>query len=292
MKTRSFLKKGAGILILLLTFFILLTVLFILNEIKRKTFPQKPHEQILHRYIPQAEKKSTPEIDLKKFGSIGKIVLIVDDVGWNPDIVARVRKINIPLTLAILPDSPFGLRIAQQISKDKKIDAILHIPLEPENSGYETNISHAYITTDMSDSEIREKVNQYIEKFRPYISGINNHMGSKFTADKQKMEVLLQEIKGKKLTYIDSLTSTKSVGYRLSKQMGIPALKRDIFIDNSSDYLEIWKNLEAAAKMSETKSTVIAIGHARPTTLKVIEEKIPELISQGYQFVLIKEVIQ
>ncbi len=142
----------------------------------------------------------------------------------------------------------------------------------------------------MTDEEIKQKVDDYLIKFGPYIKGVNHHMGSRFTADREKMEVLLQEIKDKKLMYVDSLTSKKSVGYLLAKEMGIPSTKRDIFIDNSPRYSEISSKLEEATKIAAQKGTVVAIGHARTTTLSALETIIPELKKQGCQFLLITEV--
>ncbi|MCM8822095.1 MAG: divergent polysaccharide deacetylase family protein [Candidatus Omnitrophica bacterium] len=292
MNGKYFSKNGSGILILFLVFLIFLTLLFLLQETKKKEPSVKTHKFVPKKMFSKTEETSIQPHPSKETRRNGKIALIIDDVGWNPDIIAWVKKINVPLTLAVLPDSPFGLKIAQQASNGKNIQIILHIPLEPENPGDEKKTSKTYLTTSMSKEEIAEKFDEYMKKFAPYVCGVNHHMGSKFSANQEKMEILLQKIKEKNLVYIDSLTTSKSVGYSLARQMGIPASKRDIFIDNPSDYAEIVKTFESAARMAEKKEMVIVIGHARTTTLKALENKVPELEKQGYKFIPITQATQ
>lgn len=291
MRHNFFNKKGIGTLILFLVFLILLTVIFFLEEIKKPSLPKKQKPSVEKSFL-QKKEKTLHEPIPKKPETYGKVALIIDDVGWNPDVVTSIKRINAPLTLAILPDSPFGLKIAKQISNNKNVEILLHIPLEPESVSENTRISQDFLTTKMNDETIKQKTDDYLTKFSPYISGVNHHMGSKFTKDTEKMESFLEKIKEKKLVYIDSLTTKDSVGYSLAKKLGIPAGKRDVFIDNSADYDEISKSLENAAKMSIQKGTVIAICHARQQTLKVLEDKIPQLKNQGYKFILISEAIQ
>jgi polysaccharide deacetylase 2 family uncharacterized protein YibQ len=280
-------RGNTGILVLFLVFAVLLTSLFILEEWKKKGKPLKLPE------LPAPEQPVKIKEKLQeKFKGAGRIALIIDDVGWNPDIVGQVKRIQTPMTLAILPDSPFGLKIAKELSKKQGIDLILHIPLEPECTNTNTKLLQGCLTTRMDNEELKLKIDTYIDRFSPYIVGVNHHMGSKFTTNEEKMEVLLKEIKEKNLVYIDSLTSTKSVGYTMAEKMGIKTARRDVFIDNSSDYEQICKTLDEVANIAREKGTVIAIGHARTNTIKALEEKIPELKEQGYQFVPISKVVR
>ncbi|MGC8805700.1 MAG: divergent polysaccharide deacetylase family protein [Candidatus Ratteibacteria bacterium] len=259
---------------------------------KKKSLPFKPHKQVHpEKHIKFEEKKIPTNLPEKTKGT-GQIALILDDVGWNPDIVNHLKKIQIPITLAILPDSPFGYQIAKQLSNKPDVELLLHIPLEPENLSAETKIATGFLTTGMGNEELREKMDAYLKKFEPYIVGVNHHMGSKFTANQEKMEVILEEIKGKNLVYVDSLTSKQSVGYNLARQMGIKTGKRDVFIDNSNEFDEISRSIEKALLLAKEKGTVIVIGHARTTTLKILEDKIPEIKNEGYTFIPITKALK
>ncbi|HXK45643.1 MAG TPA: divergent polysaccharide deacetylase family protein, partial [bacterium] len=275
-------------LILFLVFLILVTGLFLLEEIKKKSLPLQFHKQLPSEKHTKIKQEKLPVNLPEKTEGAGQIALILDDVGWNPDIINHVQKLQIPITLAVLPDSPFGYKIAKQLANK----LLLHIPLEPENSNSETKIAPDFLTTSMGNEELKEKMDDCLKKFEPYIVGVNHHMGSKFTANQEKMEVVLEEIKRKKLVYVDSLTSTQSVGYTLARQMGIKTGKRDVFIDNSNEYDQISRSLEKAVLLAKEKGTAIAIGHARTTTLKVLESKIPEMKDRGYKFVPITKVLK
>lgn len=277
-------KHGTGILILFLVFLILLTSLFLIEQIIGKSYPKKKSIPFETEPFPQDKKKILPETQHIPT-ALGEIAIILDDVGWNPDIVAQVKKIPIPLTLAILPDSPFGLKIARQLSGSPNIELFLHIPLEPEKTNTESLLSEDFLSVLMDNEELKNRFNKYLEKFSPYIVGVNNHMGSKFTKNQEKMEVLLKEIKEKKLVYIDSLTTEKSFGYIEAKKMGIKTARRDVFLDNSTVREEIIQNLLKAGEIAKNRGTAVAIGHARTNTLKVLEEKIPEMLKDGYRFI-------
>ena len=45
----------------------------------------------------------------------------------------------------------------------------------------------------------------------PYRKGVNNHMGSRFTADRDLMRVLLKPVKDRGLFFVDSRTTAKTV---------------------------------------------------------------------------------
>ncbi len=277
-------RYGSGVLILFLVFLVLLTFLFLVEQIKKKPYPEKKPTPLERKFITPGKKKILPEVIPEKAGA-GEIAIILDDVGWNPDIVSQIKRIPVPLTLAILPDSPFGLKIAKQLSGRPGVELILHIPLEPERTNSETLLLDGFLTVKMDDEQIRDKFNDYLARFGSYIVGVNNHMGSKFTKDQEKMAVLLEEIKKKKLVYIDSLTTQKSVGYTEAKKMGIKTARRDVFLDNSPDREKIIQGLIMTGEIARNKGTAVAIGHARTNTLKILEEKLPEMLKEGYRFV-------
>ncbi len=278
-------NKGTTVpLILFLVFSILLTCLFLIEDIREKAYIQKKSGSPTEGFGP-GETKISPEIFTTAPKVEAQIVIILDDVGWNPDIVSFVKKIPVPLTLAVLPDSPFGLKIAKQLSGKQNIEILLHLPLEPDNVTSETLIAQNFLSTTMDKEELTNRLDDYFGKFGPYIVGVNNHMGSKFTRDQEKMEILLKEIKEKKLIFVDSLTTSKSVGYREAKKMQIKTAKRDIFLDNSSDPESIVKGLLLAGKIAKEKGSAIAIGHAKTVTMQVLEEKLPEMVKEGYNFV-------
>ncbi|MBM4388553.1 MAG: divergent polysaccharide deacetylase family protein, partial [Deltaproteobacteria bacterium] len=164
-----------------------------------------------------------------------KIAIIIDDIGKYENDIEPFLALGIPLTFSILPGQPFSPGHSVTI-KTLGYEQMLHIPLEPEDSGKidDENI----LTTEMNDSEIAGRIEFFFEKF-PQISGVNQHMGSKFSQDREKMRVLLGEVKKRGLYFIDSRTTEKTVAYELALEMGIASASRDVFLDNSRDANEI-----------------------------------------------------
>jgi polysaccharide deacetylase 2 family uncharacterized protein YibQ len=112
----------------------------------------------------------------------------------------------------------------------------------------------------------------------PYIKGVNNHMGSKFTENTELMELVLEKIKSKGLFFVDSRTSETTVGFKIAKKLGIKTAERDIFLDEGSqrsDYIR--SQIEKLINVSKEKGYAIGICHPYPDTVKVLSEVIPDI---------------
>ncbi len=209
----------------------------------------------------------------------GEIVLIIDDIGR--DIVSAKKLINLfgnKVNLSILPYSLHAKEI-DEICRRRHIPTLLHMPMEP--IGYpEYDPGIGALFTNMNNKDIKLLVNRAISRI-PYIKAVNNHMGSKFTQDKNLMKVFLYELKKKHLFFIDSYTTPKSISITLSKKINIPVFRRDIFIDNKKDVEDILLQLKKAEAYSLKKGIAIVIGHPYRETLKALniwkEQKNPNV---------------
>ena len=204
------------------------------------------------------ERKTTP--------GEGKLALIIDDFGYTKEPIQAYRGIHRPLTFAILPNHPYSMDAMKYGKQDG-------------------------IHTDMSENEIRAVINQLTEAV-PNISGVNNHQGSKATADNRVMQTVMNEMEGKGLFFIDSHTSGSSVAYSTARKLGVPTAQNELFIDNDSDVNAIKMQLRTAGDMALRNGDAIAIGHARMNTAKAIKEIIPELEAKGVEFVFVTELLQ
>ena len=116
-------------------------------------------------------------------------------------------------------------------------------------------------------------------------------MGSKFTQNKKYMRIVLAEIKRQHLFFVDSLTTNKSVGYKLARQMGIPALKRDIFLDATRDLNDIKARIETLKRWAKAKEEVVVICHPYLTTWMALKEALPEL-KKEVKFVTVSSLLE
>jgi hypothetical protein len=125
----------------------------------------------------------------------------------------------------------------------------------------------------------------------PTIDGVNNHMGSRATADRALMKIIFKLIKKRRLFFVDSMTSSKSISAALAKEMGLAYTKRDVFLDNVNTREAITKQMEVLARVARRKGYAVAIGHDRHLTMQVLKDEIPWLEKQGLQVVSIKDLL-
>jgi len=164
---------------------------------------------------------------------------------------------------------------------------MLHLPLEPY--GDQNAVEEGTIRIDMDEKQIVGLMDSAIDDV-PYIKGISNHQGSKATSDEATMVVIMKRLKKKNLFFLDSFSSNKSVCRDVAKKTRVKFAQRNIFLDNDESYDSIKENLYKAYEQAIAKGSCIAIGHDRPTTLKVLKDIMPELEEKGIKFVKVSEL--
>jgi len=233
------------------------------------------------------EEKITEEINHQNIEKkLPKVSIIMDDLGNNFSIDKKIEKIDIDLTLAILPFRKDTKKSLNFFSNKKEI--ILHLPLEPISKN---QMEKEMITTSMNKKEIKETFNFALNQLKPHAVGVNNHKGSLFTANKESMKTLLKEIKENNLFFIDSFTIGSSKGYSLSKEMNIKTERRDVFLDNPRKKEDIKKKLHQTINIAEEKGKAVAIGHSFPETIEVLIEEVPSLKNR-VNFVKVSEIVK
>lgn len=221
-----------------------------------------------------------------------KLALIIDDLGAGGEGTADLLKLNRPLTLAVMPfmaNSTAESETARQLG----FEVIVHLSLEA-NRANPGAYAPKTITTTMEDTAIRTILDEAAESV-PAAVGLNNHMGSKATAD-QRITGLIAEMAQKKHWFIvDSRTTEATQLAKASERLGVPHAERHVFLDHAKSYPAIRNQLlRAAAKARETGSAV-AIGHVGEAggtvTIRVIRELLPQLEDMGISLVPISMVL-
>jgi len=210
------------------------------------------------------------------------VAIILDDVGWNAAVAERIAAIDQPLTLSILPCAPASGRIARRMVRSPH-EMMLHLPMEPLPPA--RCLDKGLLTSGMDDAEFAARLDSDIAPLAPYVRGVNNHMGSRLTADERRMKLLMAEMKKRGLYFVDSTTSPLSRAYGTARETGVPAAKRDVFLDNSDDPEAIRGQLAALVETARREGAAVGIGHARPATVAVLKAELPKLESQGVRFV-------
>lgn len=218
----------------------------------------------------------------------GKLAVIVDDCGYDMSSVRTLLNTGLPLNFAVLPYKPYSSDVLEMIKSDGRV-AMLHLPMEPMDRSAMSEGSST-ICTDMSKDRILELTRKAINSL-PGVSGVNNHQGSKATADSATMTTVLQELRNQDLFFVDSRTSSKSVARDKAVTMSVPTARNDIFLDNSSDVQAIRNQIYKAMDIAEKNGSAIAICHARPNTAKAWSMYAEEIKNTGIELVPITDLL-
>jgi len=217
-----------------------------------------------------------------------KVAFIIDDLGYETEVAKKIMELEFPIALSILPFLQYSEFIAEEGRKNNR-EIMLHLPMEPNNS--DANPGPGAIKSYMSEEEIRQAVRDCILNF-PYIIGVNNHMGSKITEDREIIKIVLEEIKGYSLFFIDSITTEDSIAYEVAQEMEIKSAVRSVFLDNENDMEYIKRQMLEVQETALREGEVIAIGHSRVNTFYVLKRMVPELIKAGIEVVPVSELVK
>ena len=227
----------------------------------------------------------------KKETSIGlrKIAIVIDDFGYrNDDVSDGFLKINANLTYAIIPGHNYSTSFGEKAA-NAGYEVIVHMPME--NTGKTYGEEKFVLMTDMDSETIKRRINNAFFQI-PTAIGMNNHQGSKASADQHVMSNVAKVIKEKGLFFLDSRTTVETVIVTTMEVFGVPTAKRNIFLDNEDSELEIRTQLEKLVKKAERDGSSIGIGHAKRKTLSVLKAEIPKLQKRGFKFVFVSEMVR
>lgn len=218
-----------------------------------------------------------------------RLAIVIDDFGYSRSrTVKSILALDLPLTLAIIPTLPYSKDLITR-ARARGMLPILHLPMEPRTEQPE---DVTWIATGMSGPEIVGHVKRYLDA-TPGVAGVNNHLGSLATEDGRVMEAALSVVKGRKLFYLDSLTSEKSIAYTMAKQMGIPTARNDIFLDaDTEDADVVEQRLLSLIDLARRRGHAIGIGHPKRWTYEAIARNVDRLKASGVELVLLSELVE
>lgn len=217
----------------------------------------------------------------------GQVAILIDDFGYSYNETVRdFICFPEPLTLSILP----GLGETARVAREAKLvgrEVLVHMPMEPLNESFSDQ--GLTILAGQDAATVRLRVRQAFALI-PNAIGLNNHQGSRVTADARIMRAVLTEVKNENKIFIDSYTNPASVALAVAQSLQVPAARNLLFIDAEDNDEFIEKQLLRLADTSVKQGKVIGIGHVRKRTLTMLQEKIPELKARGIELVPISRL--
>jgi len=216
------------------------------------------------------------------------MALVIDDIGYDMTAVDTLLALNIPITFSVLPHCPYSAVSARR-AHEAGHEVILHLPMEP--LGYpDADPGEGALLVGMTRREILKTVESNLRSV-PYISGVNNHMGSRFMEHEDKLIAIFSELKKRRLFFLDSLTSPTTKGRSAANTVAIDYITRDIFLDNSRNREDTFKALLKLLDMDNHWTTLVVIGHPYPSTLEALERALPYFAESDIETVPLSHII-
>jgi polysaccharide deacetylase 2 family uncharacterized protein YibQ len=213
--------------------------------------------------------------------------VIVDDFGYyNNRRVREFLALEVPFTVSVIPGLEHSEKICRQAREAGK-EVICHLPMEPENDGYDQG-DIPLVRTAMSGGEIEKVVEKALES-TPGVIGMNNHMGSKATADMRVMESVMKVCRRKGLFFVDSYTSAKSVVKAAAEKEGVRTLRNDLFLDNKGE--DVRENMRKAISIASRSGSVTVIMHIRKGNAEHLQWFAQEAGRKGVRIIRLTEMM-
>lgn len=196
-----------------------------------------------------------------------KIAFIMDDLGYDLAFFKELEDLDLSIVCSVLPLAPHTERISDAVRR-RGWELMLHLPMEPKEYP-RLNPGPGALRTDMEAREILCLLGDHLRQI-PEVQGVNNHMGSRFSEDEEKMALVLNELKTRGLFYIDSRTTSRTVAVKVARRLGVPAASRSVFLDNDLSEEAMNFQMKRLLGIARHKGSAIGIGHPHRETLKVL----------------------
>jgi hypothetical protein len=222
-------------------------------------------------------------------GAQPMIAVVLDDLGLNRAGTNRAIALPAPLTLAFMTYAEGLPRMAARARRAGH-ELMLHMPMAPRDPTY--NPGPNVLRAELAPAELARRLDWGLGRFEGFV-GVNNHMGSRFTASRAGMAPVMAALRARGLLFLDSMTSSASVGVGMAKRAGVPYAARDVFLDNEwNDRAAIARQFAHLEAVARRRGSAIGIGHPHRATLDVLVRWLPEARARGFAIVPVSAIVQ
>ncbi len=219
---------------------------------------------------------------------VTSISIIIDDLGNSLRYGRRAIRLPGAVAYAILPHTHFSLRLAEMARTHNK-EVILHLPMT-SSDGEEPGPGN--LDAHMPPLEVAMTL-AYDLQTVPHAVAVSNHMGSLLTQQREPMRLLMKSIADRgDLFFVDSRTTADSVAGNIARELGLPHLVRDLFLDNVREVEAINRQFDKLVAIARAHGSALAIGHPYPETLEVLERRLPDLANNGIKLVPLSKLLE
>lgn len=214
------------------------------------------------------------------------IAIVLDDLGLNRRNTARLNQLPGPLSLAFLP---YAGDIERQTGAARAAghELMLHMPMEPVGQAFPGPDA---LLASLGPEQFTERLRNSLDRFSGFV-GLNNHMGSRLTADREHMALVMAELRRRDLLFLDSKTTARSVASDEAARQGVPSAERNVFLDNKIEKEHVELQLARTEQIARQRGVAVAIGHPHDVTISALREWLPTLEQRGFALVPVSTIV-
>jgi polysaccharide deacetylase 2 family uncharacterized protein YibQ len=193
------------------------------------------------------------------------IAIVIDDLG--ADIAHTKRAILLPraVALAFLPYPAQTPPLAREAGRAGH-EVLVHIPMQatgPHDPG------PMALAADLPKDEILRRLDWALARVPGFV-GVNNHEGSRFTADAAALGPVMASIAERHVFFFDSRTTPDSQVVPVARAYGVECSDRDVFLDDVATIDAVDAQLHTLETKARAHGAAIAIGHPNEITLDAV----------------------
>ena len=199
-----------------------------------------------------------------------RIALIVTNLGLSATYTKAALKLlpeDITLSFShVAPRLKSWIREARQ----KGHEVLMDIPMEP--LGFPKNDpGRATLLTSSNEVENLNRLEHVMKKAGGYV-GLLGTLGTKFMLHSETFLPILKTIKQRGLIYVDSRSTSRSLGPELASSIQLPKAFNNIFIDKEPSNQKIQSKLDELEKIALKKRFAVGIAQPFPLTIEILSQ--------------------
>jgi uncharacterized protein len=242
----------------------------------------------IHLLAPTAPPTTAPNASALPKGA-PRLAIIIDDLGHDLSPLSEILQLHYPLTLSVIPNLPDSAEAANEAHAHGD-EVLLHLPMQAIEADAKTE--PVELRVGMNSSQVDKILSAMLETV-PHAAGVNNHQGSRATADPALMNELMAALGRRGLFFVDSRTTKETVAFDTAEKKGVRAAFRNAqFLDDTPTAAAILGQLNRAEGDARRKGWAVTIGHPHAATIEVLREELPRIETKGIRLVFISELVK
>lgn len=208
-----------------------------------------------------------------------RLAIIVANLGLSQQTTEAVLDALPPeITLSFSSITP-DLQDWVARARRKGHEVLIDLPMEP-SSFPRSDPGRNTLLTSASEVENLNRLESIMKRAGGYV-GLLTTMGSAFTVDAESMAPMLQTLKQRGLMYVDSRTTSRSMGPELASQIQLPRAFNNRFVDATPSLRAIDGRLAELEEIVKVNRFAVGVAQPYPVTLDRLSAWLPSLKAKG-----------